>query len=422
AQPAIDALYYLDYSPYHGAKGAVYFSTNGKPVIACRESLWADLEEDSTLIANINAASRDPSSPLGYSMVAVHVWSKNLANVQNVVTNLASDVRVVTPDAFAKLIQQNVGRRLSFDFANGLQGWTTNRTKASDKAQWTSAEGGGALMLDGSDTTPDTTRNSWCIRSIILPPNATTLSFDTRATGDGRLRVRIKDVITPNPPLTVLLDWDTPTTTNWVNRTVSLASYAGQTITFYFDQTDGGPDTNNARFVDNIAILTDGPALYAPATPRLFTPVADLTNGVNLTWRNNDTLAEEFRIERRLASGGVWSEVGSVSGTVTNFSDASMFWGTNYLYRVRGSNASGLGATSNERDVVPPLKPSLTIFNQTNSLTLGWPGWATNYFLYGTTNLTSWTAVSGISTNQNGSNFMTVPRDQSLHFYRLKAQ
>ncbi|MEO7298286.1 MAG: GxGYxYP domain-containing protein, partial [Verrucomicrobiota bacterium] len=41
AQPAIDALYYLDYSPYHGAKGAVYFSTNGKPVIACRESLWA---------------------------------------------------------------------------------------------------------------------------------------------------------------------------------------------------------------------------------------------------------------------------------------------------------------------------------------------------------------------------------------------
>src|SRR5438067_3356829 len=112
AQPAVDGLLYFEYAPYSGAHGAIEFSTNGKPVIAAREMLWGGLEEETNVIANVNAAARDPSSPLGYSLVAVHVWTKNLGNVQMVVTNLAADVRVVTPDAFSRLVQANVGRRL----------------------------------------------------------------------------------------------------------------------------------------------------------------------------------------------------------------------------------------------------------------------------------------------------------------------
>src|SRR5205085_11475706 len=130
------------------------------------------------------------------------------------------------------LIRANVGCRLSFDFSNGLQGWTTNKgSKASDKAQWTSAEGSGALALDGSDFgAADNTRNSWCTRQVILPPNATGLTFDTRALNDGRLRVRVRNSA---GSFTTLLDWDTPSNTNWIARTASIIPWAGQVITLY---------------------------------------------------------------------------------------------------------------------------------------------------------------------------------------------
>src|SRR5207302_6454647 len=99
-------------------------------------------------------------------------------------------------------------------------------SKTYDLAQWISSEGAGALQLDGSDLgTLDNTRNSWFTRQIILPPNATTLSFDTRALNDGRLRVRVRN---SSGSFTTLLDWDTPSTTNWITRTAPLASFAGQ--------------------------------------------------------------------------------------------------------------------------------------------------------------------------------------------------
>jgi hypothetical protein len=107
AQPNIDALFYLEYAPYNGAHGAVIFS-NGKPVIGAREMLWSGLEDEPALLSHLNSAPRTPSSANGYSLVVVHAWSKTMSNICNVVTNLASDVRVVTPDAFVKLMRQNV--------------------------------------------------------------------------------------------------------------------------------------------------------------------------------------------------------------------------------------------------------------------------------------------------------------------------
>lgn len=130
AEPAIDGLFYLEYAPYNGAHGAIEWSASGKPVIGARDLLWAGIEEETNLIANLNSYPTDASSPSGYTLVAVHVWSKELANVLAVMTNLASSVRVVTPGEFVRLIRDNVGRKLSYDFTSGLQGWVMNNASA----------------------------------------------------------------------------------------------------------------------------------------------------------------------------------------------------------------------------------------------------------------------------------------------------
>ena len=235
AQPNLDALFYLEYAPYNGAHGAVLFSTNGNPVIAARDLLWAGLEEETNLVANLNSYPRDPASPAGYTLVAVHVWSKTLGSVQQVVTNLAPNVRVVTPDIFVKLIRGNIGRKLTFDFAASLQGWVGGTNGGLyDKALWSGSTGNpaGALLLDGSDLGhTNATPNSWFSRQIALPPNATSLRFDTLANNDGLLRVRLQR---PDGLFATLLDWEVLKSPNtWVTRSASLAAYAGQTVTLW---------------------------------------------------------------------------------------------------------------------------------------------------------------------------------------------
>jgi hypothetical protein len=251
----------------------------------------------------------------------------------------------VTPDVFARLVRNNVGRRLSYDFASGLQGWTGMPASGpSATARWTGARGNpsGAVMLNGVGTTA-----SYVWRQIILPANATSLRFDTRADNDGLLRVQVGGAV--GTPAT-LLDWEALTATNtWVTRTASLTNYAGQTVFLFFEQSDGGKGSREARYVDNITVLTEGPPLFLPDAPKLLSVFA--TNGASLFWRDNDSNEAGFRIERSTGTNGVWSEISAVSSNVTTFTDTAVSEESNYSYRLRAWNAAGNSAYSNVRQV-----------------------------------------------------------------------
>jgi len=397
SQPNVNALFYLEYAPYNGAHGAVLFSANGNPIIGARDLLWSGLEDEASLADNINSYPRDPASPNGYTLVSVHVWSKNLGNVQQVVTNLAPDVRVVTPDAFVKLIRANVGRKLAFDFGSTLQGWAGGTTGGPyDKAWWTSGSGKppGALLLDGSDLgNPNTSPNSWFTRQVILPANTSALRFDTAANNDGLLRVRLQR---PDGTFVTLLNWEKLTAINtWFTRAVSLAPYAGQTVTLYFDQNDGGQGSGEYRYVDNVSILSVGAPVYLPAAPRLLSAIAG--NSVSLTWRDNDNNETGFALERSPGSGGTWYPLATVGKSITNYVDAGVVPGTNYTYRIRSWNSAGFSVYSNERSVLVPLRPYLNISSSESILTFTWAAWATNFSLYSAPDLTpgaSWSFVA----------------------------
>jgi hypothetical protein len=103
----IDGLIYTGYG--EAPHGSIRFSDNGKPVIEARDNLWAGLEEEATVISNINSRPTDPSNASGYTLVFVHAWTKDLSSIQTVINGLNSNVRVVTPDAFIKLVKTNLG-------------------------------------------------------------------------------------------------------------------------------------------------------------------------------------------------------------------------------------------------------------------------------------------------------------------------
>jgi hypothetical protein len=106
AQPNIDALIYTGYG--EAPHGTIQFSANGKPIIEQRDNLWQGLEEEAQVISNINSRPADPHSVNGYTLVFVHAWTKDLSAIKTVIAGLHSNTRVVTPDAFVKLIKANL--------------------------------------------------------------------------------------------------------------------------------------------------------------------------------------------------------------------------------------------------------------------------------------------------------------------------
>ncbi|TCC22035.1 GxGYxYP domain-containing protein [Kribbella speibonae] len=104
-RPEIDGLIYLEYSRYDGLKGKVVWS-EGKPVISARTMLWEGLDgaDEASVTAELNAATRNPFSTAGYSVVVWHAWSKSVDNVLSVVDGLAPHVKVVPPDTLVRMV------------------------------------------------------------------------------------------------------------------------------------------------------------------------------------------------------------------------------------------------------------------------------------------------------------------------------
>jgi len=222
--------------------------------------------------------------------------------------------------------------------------------------------------------------------------------------------------------LVTLLPWAGLTNKNtWFTLTASLANYAGQTVTLYFEQMDGGQGNGEYRYVDNIAVLTAGPALYLPAAPRLLSAVAG--NSVSLLWRDNDQSEAGFKIERSLGTNGIWSEIASLSTNATGYADASVSAGTTYSYRMRSWNAQGFSPYSNAQIVTTPPRPLLATALSASTLMVTWPTWASNFTLYTTSDLLPpvvWAPV-GVGGRNTGSNLaVSLPVGTNSSFFQLE--
>ncbi|WP_194191428.1 GxGYxYP domain-containing protein [Clostridium chrysemydis] len=109
----IKGLFYLNYNKNNSYYGKTVWSNN-KPIVSCRDLLWGGLEDENTLIKNIdkrvNKGFTKKSDINSYTFVYVHVWSNTMDNVQYVINKLNENpkVSVVTPNNFMELISTYV--------------------------------------------------------------------------------------------------------------------------------------------------------------------------------------------------------------------------------------------------------------------------------------------------------------------------
>lgn len=72
----------------------------------------------------------------------------------------------------------------------------------------------------------------------------------------------------------------------------------------------------------------------------------------SLTWTDNSSNEEGFKVERRLGDTGAWAEVGQVPANATTFSDVTVD-NQRYCYQVKAFNQAGDSGYTNIACGVP---------------------------------------------------------------------
>jgi Fibronectin type III domain len=93
---------------------------------------------------------------------------------------------------------------------------------------------------------------------------------------------------------------------------------------------------------------TPTPTATAPAAPSQLTAAAAASRQIRLTWHDNSSNEQGFRIERCRGTGCTdFTEIAVVGPNTTSFLNDGLSGRATYTYRVRGFNNAGTSPYSN---------------------------------------------------------------------------
>lgn len=149
-------------------------------------------------------------------------------------------------------------------------------------------------------------------------------------------------------------------TGNW-NGTVTPPGIPGVNLpgTLYLRGTDSLQFSSTTAVPATLAFFPGAP----PVAPSGLSATVPSGSQVDLTWTDNSTDEDYFRIERAPDAAGPWALLGSTAGAdVTAYSDMTVSPYTTYYYRVKAVNAAGPSAPSDTYTVTTTPPPAKTAF------------------------------------------------------------
>jgi len=188
----------------------------------------------------------------------------------------------------------------------------------------------------------------------------------------------------------VVMSYDGTTLTVTITDTSTKAA-ATQTYTVNIPQVIGGNTgyvgftggTGGSTAVQNILTWDYSPtATTVPAAPSNLTGTVVSGSEIDISWTNNANNATSILIDRS-TDGTNFSQIASVSATVSTYHDTSLSPGITYYYEVEASNAAGNSGFSNvfhaATETPPPPPTNLAATNiTTTEVDLSWTNVATN--------------------------------------------
>lgn len=106
----------------------------------------------------------------------------------------------------------------------------------------------------------------------------------------------------------------------------------------------------------------------APNAASSLTATAISPTQINLSWQDNSTNEDGFKIERKTGVGDAYIQIITCPVSSTYYSDTGLSASVTYYYRIRAYNANGNSAYSNEASVITfPNVPSNLVATATSS-------------------------------------------------------
>lgn len=116
------AVWEIDPNRYGSGKGRVFFSSNGKPFVSVRLSLWHLSNRPGNItkewldeyVETINSYPVSPNTIDGYSVLNLHPWTVDIEHLDYLVSRLAPHIELVYVDELLDAISKNVEKRDAF--------------------------------------------------------------------------------------------------------------------------------------------------------------------------------------------------------------------------------------------------------------------------------------------------------------------
>ncbi|MBI3926651.1 MAG: fibronectin type III domain-containing protein [Armatimonadetes bacterium] len=141
-----------------------------------------------------------------------------------------------------------------------------------------------------------------------------------------------------------LTDDSTVATSGWITNT-SWTWNAPADGTWYWCVVANDGLSDSDRTAHRILTISAVTPLGAPSG---VSATALSTSQIKLTWNDNSSAETGFQVFRKLRASGSYKKIKTLGAGVTSFADSNLYPGTQYFYRLRACNASGVSAYSNE--------------------------------------------------------------------------
>ncbi|OQY27798.1 MAG: hypothetical protein B6244_09400 [Candidatus Cloacimonetes bacterium 4572_55] len=135
------------------------------------------------------------------------------------------------------------------------------------------------------------------------------------------------------------------------------------------------------------AHLQVGGGVYPPESPSQLDAVTQSASSIDLTWVDNSSNEDGFKIERRIGETGAFVEIGTIARNVTAYEDNDLVSATNYCYQIRAYNSAGQSGYSNRAcdittGTAPTAPSNLSATANGNQIDLAWDDNASNETTY----------------------------------------
>ncbi|MFA5793924.1 MAG: fibronectin type III domain-containing protein [Candidatus Brocadiia bacterium] len=389
-----------------------------------------------TFVGNQSGTSYNPDT-LTYS--TTYYWridSKNsvgttTGNVWTFITQIAPSAQVTSPSPANNTINASINQQLGWASASGATSYdvyfgTTSPGTFIINQSGTSYNPGTFTYsttyywrIDSKNATGTTTGTVWSFTTQIAPP----LSLNVAVISSSQIDLTWTD------------NTDNETGYKIERKTGSGGTYSqiadiGANIITYSNTglVDGAIYYYRVRAYNattNSAYSNEASDAIALNAPTILSANTVSTSQINLTWTDNSSNEDGFKIECKTGAGGIWTQITTVSANLTTYSNTGLTDGTVYSYRIMAYNSNGDSTYTNEASattlLIAPLG-LLTIISRT-AIALYWIDTTDNEDGYeierGVTNtayslLITVTANTSVYTDTNLSL-------SSTYYYRVRA-